>query len=91
MTEGSEPKPVRRDVIAALAVTTTIGYGVLYYAFAPILDPMAAELRISTTVAAGALTLAILVTAVMSIPVGRWLDSRGGHGLMTGGGGGGGG
>lgn len=72
-------------MIAALAVTTTIGYGVLYYAFAPILDPMAAELRLTTTVAAGALTLAILVTAVMSIPVGRWLDNRGGHGLMTGG------
>jgi predicted MFS family arabinose efflux permease len=72
-------------VVAALAVTTTIGYGVLYYAFAPILDPMAAELRLSTTAAAGALTLAILVTAAMSIPVGRWLDARGGHGLMTGG------
>lgn len=76
-------KPVRRGVIAALAVTTTIGYGVLYYAFSPILDPMAAELRITTTVAAGALTLAVLVTATMSIPVGRWLDTRGGHGLMT--------
>jgi hypothetical protein len=25
----------RRDVVAALAITTTIGYGVLYYASAP--------------------------------------------------------
>jgi predicted MFS family arabinose efflux permease len=83
LTEGSDSRPVRRGVVAALAVTTTIGYGVLYYAFAPILDPMADELRISTTAAAGALTLAILVTATMSIPVGRWLDARGGHGLMT--------
>ncbi|HEU4946232.1 MAG TPA: MFS transporter, partial [Kribbella sp.] len=69
--------------MAALAVTQTVGYGVLYYAFSALLGPMTAELRISTATGAGALTVAVLVTGVMSIPVGRWLDARGGHALMT--------
>jgi predicted MFS family arabinose efflux permease len=72
-------------VVAALAVTTTVGYGVLTYAFSVLLGPMSHELAISTTTAVGASTTAALVTGLMSIPVGRWLDARGGRGLMTGG------
>jgi MFS family permease len=74
---------IRRDVVAALAVTTTVGYGVLYYAFSALLEPMRTDLRISATTATGALTVASLSSAVLAIPVGRWLDQRGGHGLMT--------
>ncbi len=72
-----------RRLIAALAVTQTAGYGVLYYAFSALLGPMSSELQISTATAAGALTVAVLTTGAMSIPVGRWLDARGGHALMT--------
>jgi MFS family permease len=74
---------IRRGVVAALAVTTTIGYGVLYYAFSALLEPMRIELQVSTTTATGALTVASLISAALAIPVGRWLDGRGGHGLMT--------
>ncbi|GAB3822988.1 MFS transporter [Kribbella italica] len=70
-------------MISALAATQTVGYGVLYYAFSVILGPMSDELGISTATAAGALTVAVLVSGLLSIPVGRWLDARGGHGLMT--------
>lgn len=70
-------------LIASLAITQTVGYGVLYYAFSVLLGPMSRELGISTTTAAGAFTTAVLVTGLMSVPVGRWLDARGGHGLMT--------
>jgi len=73
----------RPGLVAALAVTQTVGYGILYYAFSVVLGPMSAELRISTATAAGALTVAVLVTGAMSIPVGRRLDVRGGHALMT--------
>jgi predicted MFS family arabinose efflux permease len=55
----------------------------LYYAFGALLGPMSTDLHISTATAAGALTIAVLVTGAMSIPVGRWLDARGGHALMT--------
>lgn len=74
---------IRRGVVAALAVTTTVGYGVLYYAFSALLEPMRIELQVSTTAATGALTVASLISAALAIPVGRWLDGRGGHGLMT--------
>jgi predicted MFS family arabinose efflux permease len=72
-----------RRVVAALAITSTVGYGVLTYAFSALLGPMSAELNISTTTAVGASTTAVLVSGLISIPVGRWLDARGGRGLMT--------
>ncbi|WP_327634572.1 MFS transporter [Kribbella sp. NBC_00482] len=74
---------MRRDVIAALAITTTVSYGVLYYAFSALLEPMRQDLRISPTTATGALTLASLVSAVLAVPIGRRLDNRGGHGVMS--------
>jgi MFS family permease len=72
-----------RRLVAALSITTTVGYGVLTYAFSALLGPMSGELGISTTTAVGASTTAVLVSGLMSIPVGRWLDVRGGRGLMT--------
>jgi predicted MFS family arabinose efflux permease len=70
-------------LIAALAITTTVGYGVLTYAFSALVGPMSDELSVSTTTAVGASTIAVLVSGLISIPVGRRLDVRGGRGLMT--------
>jgi predicted MFS family arabinose efflux permease len=70
-------------LVAVLAATQTVGYGVLYYAFAVFLRPMAAALHASTTVVAGALTGSVLASAAAAVPVGRWLDRHGGRGLMT--------
>lgn len=72
-------------VTAALAVTQTVGYGVLYYAFAVFLGPMQRDLHATTTQIAGALTLAVLISGLAAPPIGRWLDRHGGRGLMTGG------
>jgi predicted MFS family arabinose efflux permease len=73
----------RTGIVAALAVTQTVGYGVLYYVFGVFLGPMSDELRISPVTAAGAMTVSVLISGVLSVPIGRWLDARGGHGLMT--------
>jgi MFS family permease len=70
-------------IVAAFAVTQTVGYGTLYYAFAVLLHPMAATLRTSTTAVTGAFTASVLAGAVMAVPVGRWLDRHGGRALMT--------
>jgi len=70
-------------IVAALAVTQTIGYGVLYYAFAVLLRPMAESLGASPAAVTGALTASILAGAAVSVPVGRWLDRHGGRALMT--------
>lgn len=72
-----------RRLVAVLAVTQTVGYGVLYYAFSVLLTPMAADLHTSTARVTGALTVSVLVAAAAAIPVGRWLDRHGGRALMT--------
>ncbi|HEX2314632.1 MAG TPA: MFS transporter [Thermomonospora sp.] len=75
--------PGGRRIVAALAVSQTAGYGVLYYTFAVLLPEMRADLRTGTAQITGALTLALLVAAVAAVPVGRHLDAHGGRGLMT--------
>ncbi|MEU0154146.1 hypothetical protein [Micromonospora fulviviridis] len=41
-------------MVAALAVTSTVGYGTLYYAYAVLLRPMAVTLGASATAMTGA-------------------------------------
>lgn len=73
----------RTGLVAALAITQTIGYGTLNYAFAVLLIPLAADLRTSTTTVTGSLTASVLISAVLAVPVGRCLDRHGGRALMT--------
>ncbi len=78
----------RRDfpgwrMVWALAVTETVAYGVLYYSFAVFLVPMQRDLGASTAQLSGALTLAMAVSGVVAVGVGRWLDRHGARGLMT--------
>lgn len=73
----------RWAITGALSVTETVSYGVLYYAFAAFLVPMREDLGWSTAQLSGAFSLAILISAVAGIPVGRYLDRRGPRGLMT--------
>lgn len=70
-------------IVGALSVTETVSWGVLYYAFAVFLLPMQRDLGFSAPQLAGAFSLALLVSAVVGIGVGRHLDRRGPRGLMT--------
>lgn len=72
-------------LVAALAVTTTLGYGVLSYAFAVFLVPMQHDLGTGRTPITFAATLTLLAAALGAVPAGRWLDRHGGRGLMVGG------
>ena len=69
--------------VGALSITQTVSYGILYYAFAAFLVPMQEGLGFSAAQLTGAFSLAILVSAVAGIAVGRWLDRRGPRMLMT--------
>src|SRR5690606_39240509 len=73
----------QRRLTAVLAVTQTVGYGVLFYAFSVLLTPIAVDLGASTAAVAGAATVAILVGATAGIVAGRWLDRHGGRAIMT--------
>jgi MFS family permease len=70
-------------IVAALSVTETVSWGVLYYAFAVFLVPMRRELGWSLAELSGAFSAALLVSAAAGVLVGRWLDRHGPRGLMT--------
>jgi MFS family permease len=70
-------------IVAALAVTETTSWGVLYYAFTAFLEPMRASLGWSRASVAGAFSLALLLSGVVGLPVGRWLDRHGPRLIMT--------
>jgi predicted MFS family arabinose efflux permease len=64
-------------------VTEITSYGVLAYAFGVFLLPMQHDLGWSRTALTGAYALAIILSGVAAIPVGRWLDRYGARALMT--------
>jgi MFS family permease len=70
-------------VVGTLATTETISWGILYYAFAAFLVPMQQELGWSTAALTGAYSLALLVSGLAAVPVGRWVDRHGPRLLMT--------
>jgi MFS family permease len=70
-------------LVVTLAVTETVSFGVLYYAFTVFITPMQAELGWSRAALTGAFSLAQLVSGLAAIPVGRWLDRHGPRLLMT--------
>ena len=78
----------RRDfpgwrMVWALSVTETVSYGALFYCFAVMVVPMRAAFDASTAQVSGALTLAIAVTGLASLPVGRALDRSGARWVMS--------
>lgn len=70
-------------LVGVLAVTETVSYGVLQYAFPVFLAPMEAELGWSRTAMTGAFSLASLVAGLAAVPAGRWVDRHGPRGLMA--------
>ncbi|HEX2036209.1 MAG TPA: MFS transporter [Chloroflexota bacterium] len=70
-------------LVAVLGITETVSWGILYYAFAVFLAPMEAELGWSRAAMTGAFSLAVLLSGVAAVPVGRWLDRHGPRWLMT--------
>jgi hypothetical protein len=70
-------------VVGALAMTEPISWGILYYGFGIMLTPIQQEMRWSQTELTGAFSLMLLVSGVMAVPVGRWIDEYGARGVMT--------
>ena len=72
--------PLRRSrawaIVGALSITETVSWGVLYYAFSVFLLPMRRELDVSIAELTGAFSLALLISGVAGIGVGRYLDDR---------------
>jgi len=70
-------------IAGALAVTETVSWGVVYYSFSVFLLPMETELGASRAQLSFAFSLALLLSGVAAVPVGRWIDRHGARRLMT--------
>jgi MFS family permease len=81
--EGSVDARYGWTIVSVLAVTETVSWGVLYYAFAVFLPSMQNALGWSKTELAGAFSLALATSALAALPVGRWLDRHSPRPLMT--------
>src|SRR5437016_12977854 len=82
--------PLRRQglhygwaIVAALAVTETISWGIIYYSFPVFLQAMERDLGATRVAITGALSVGLGVSALAAVPVGWWLDRFGPRALMT--------
>jgi Major Facilitator Superfamily len=74
--------PLNR-AIAALGVTQIIAWGTTLYALGVLGKPIVNDTGWSPALVYGGLTAALLVSGIVSISAGRWLDHYGGRAVMT--------
>ncbi|MFF6885468.1 MFS transporter [Streptomyces sp. NPDC012421] len=80
---GTRDRSRPRAVLPALCVTQITGWGIVYYAF-PVLNPqITATTGWSTTATMAAFSFALVVSGIAGIRVGRIIDQRGPHTVMT--------
>lgn len=70
-------------MLVGLSAAEMISWGIVFYTFPVFLQPMESELGWSRAEVSGAFSLALLVSGLAAVPVGRWLDRHGARGLMT--------
>lgn len=70
-------------IVTTLAITETISWGIIYYAFSVFLKPMEAETGWSRGELTGAYSIGLLAMGFMAFPVGTWVDKHGARFLMT--------
>jgi sugar phosphate permease len=70
-------------IVAVLAVTETVSWGILYYAFSALLAPMQEDLGWSTATITGAYSVGLLVSGLAAPFVGRTIDRHGPRVIMT--------
>ena len=70
-------------IVAAVSITETVTWGIIYYGFPVFLRPMEQDLGASRVAITAAFSVGLGVAALAALPVGRWIDRHGGRGLMT--------
>ena len=70
-------------IVAAVSITETVTWGIIYYGFPVFLRPMEQDLGASRVAVTAAFSIGLGVAALAALPVGRWIDRHGGRGLMT--------
>ncbi len=71
------------SILGVLAVTETLAYGMLIYAFSVFVVPLEAYFGWSRATINGAVAASQIVAGLLAWPVGVWLDRHGARWLMT--------
>lgn len=82
MTAAGATEAIPWPRIIALSVSQLVAWGVLYYAFAVIVEPMGTETGWTKAQMHGAQSLGLLVSGLSAYAVGRHIDRWGGRKLM---------
>lgn len=82
MTAVAAAQPVPWPRIIGLSASQLVAWGVLYYAFAVIVEPMGAETGWTKPQMHGAQSLGLLLSGLSAYAVGRHIDRTGGRGVM---------
>jgi MFS family permease len=72
-----------RWVLLALCVTEITSWGVLYYAFTVLSEQISADTGWSAPAVTAAFSAGLVTSALVGIPIGRWLDRVGPRWIMT--------
>jgi MFS family permease len=72
-----------RRVLVVLCATEITSWGILYYAFAVLSPRITADTGWSQPAVTAAFSAGLVVSALVGIAVGRWLDRHGPRGVMT--------
>lgn len=72
-----------RGVLVTLCVTEITSWGILYYAFPVLSGRISRDTGWSASALTAAFSAALILSALVGIGVGRWLDRRGPRGAMT--------
>lgn len=72
-----------RWVLLTLCVTEITSWGVLYYAFTVMSEQISADTGWSAPAVTAAFSVGLVTSALVGIPVGRWLDRVGPRWIMT--------
>ena len=70
-------------MVLALALTETVSFGILFYAFTVFVEPMRADLGWSTATLTGGFSIGLVTSGLLAPLVGRWIDRHGTRALMT--------
>ena len=70
-------------MVWALAITETVSFGILFYAFTVFVEPMRADLGWSTAVLTGGFSVGLVTSGLLAPLVGAWIDRHGTRGVMT--------
>jgi MFS family permease len=82
-SKGSQTPKLPWGLAWRIAIGQIVAWGILYYAFSVVIGPLQVGTGWSKTFVNGGLSLGLLVWGLCALPVGAWIQRKGGREIMT--------